>query len=143
MAITSELIGKLGGGGDVETVNVGSIPYNDLVIYSFTLDKRSVVSAALSGFKETAGQTGRWDVTAPSIEIRPTGGGVWGENRFGTSLLAHDSASGLPSNAQRGNARYLSISAALPPGNYEIVVNAEKSSRTLTVDTATIATVPL
>ena len=142
MAITSEIIGKLGG-GDVETVEVGEFGGTDLVIHSFTLDKPSVVSAALTGFHETEGGTNRWGPPAPSIEVRPPSGGVWGETRFGASLMVHSSTSGAPPESQTGNARYLSISAVLPPGDYEVVINAQGESRTLTVETATIVTTPL
>src|SRR5699024_588974 len=129
--------GKLGG-GDVETVPVGQFSGTDHVIHSFTLDRPSVVSAALTETEEQAGLTSRWGPPAPSIEVRPPGGGVWGETRFGASLMVHSSNSGVPPESQVGNARYLSISAVLPPGNYEIVVNSQGSSRTVTVDTATI-----
>ena len=143
MAITSEIIGKLGG-GDVETIPVGQFSGTDLVIYSFTLDKPSVVSAALTGFHETEGNVNRWGPPAPSIEIRPSaGGGVWGETQFGTSLMARTGSGVTTPESQTGNARYLSISAPLPPGIYEIAVNANGSSRTYTVDTATIVTTPL
>ena len=142
MAITSEIIGKLGG-GEVETVPVGQFTDTDLVIYSFTLDKASVVSAALTGIQEQEGSTQRWGPPAPSIEARPPGGGVWGETQFRTSLMVHFETSGAPPESQTGNARYLSISAVLPPGGYEIVINSNSSSRTLTVDTATIVTTPL
>ena len=142
MAITSEIIGKLGG-GDVETVPVGEFTGTDLVIHSFTLDKPSVVSATLTGIQEQEGGTKRWGPPAPSIEVRPPGGGVWGETQFGASLMVHSSTSGAPPESQTGNARYLSISAVLPPGDYEVVINAQGESRTLTVETATIATTPL
>src|SRR5699024_2272451 len=130
MAITSEIIGKLGG-GEVETVPVGQFTDTDLVIHSFTLDKPSVVSAALTGIQEQEGSTQRWGPPAPSIEARPPGGGVWGETRFRTSLMVHSSTSGAPPESQTENARYLSISAVLPPGGYEIVINSNSSSRTL------------
>ena len=142
MAITSEIIGKLGG-GDIETIPVGEFTGTDLVIYSFTLDKPSVVSAALTGLHETEGGTNRWGPPAPSIEVRPPSGGVWGETRFGASLMVHSSTSGAPPESQTGNARYLSISAVLPPGDYEVAINAQGESRTLTVETATIVTTPL
>lgn len=142
MSITSEIIGKLGG-GDVETIPVGQITGTDKVIYSFTLDNDSVVSAALTGVHEQVGLTDRWGAPAPSIEIRPPDGGVWGETRFNASLMIHSSTSRVPPESQTGNARYLSISASLPPGDYEIVVNSQSSSRTYTVDTATIVTTPL
>ena len=142
MAITSEIIGKLGG-GEVETVPVGKSTGTDHVIYSFTLDKTSVVSAALTGIQEQEGGLNRWGPPAPSIEVRPPGGGVWGETQFGASLMVHSETSGAPPESQTRNARYLSISAVLPPGGYEIVINSNGSSRTLTVDTATIVTTPL
>ena len=142
MAITSEIIGKLGS-GDVETIPVGKFTGTDLVIYSFTLDKLSVVSAALTGFHEMEGSSLRWGAPAPSIEVRPPSGGVWGETQFGTSLMAHPSSSGVPPESQSGNARYLSISAVLPPGDYEMAINTQGSSRAYTVDTATIVTTPL
>ena len=142
MAITSEIIGKLGG-GDVETVPVGQFSGTDHVIHSFTLDKPSVVSAALTGTEEQIGALGRWGPPAPSIEVRPPSGGVWGETRFGASLMVHSSTSGAPPESQTGNARYLSIGAVLPPGDYEVVINAQGESRTLTVETATIVTTPL
>ena len=142
MAITSEIIGKLGG-GDVETVPVGQFTGADLVIYSFTLDKQSVVSAALTGFHETEANTTRWGAPAPSIEVRPPSGGVWGETRFGASLMTYPSAPGGFPEAETRNARYLSISAVLPPGDYEIVINTQGETRTYTVDTATIVTTPL
>ena len=142
MAITSKIIGKLGG-GDIETVPVGQFTGADHVIHSFTLDKPSVVSAALTGTEEQIGITGRWGPPAPSIEVRPPGGGVWGETQFGASLMVHSSTSGAPPESQSQNARYLSISAVLPPGNYEIAINTQSASRTLTVDTATIVTTPL
>ena len=142
MAITSEIIGKLGG-GDIETVPVGQFSGTDHVIHSFTLDKPSVVSAALTGSEEQVGITGRWGPPAPSIEVRPPGGGVWGETQFGASLMVHSSTSGAPPESQSQNARYLSISAVLPPGDYEVVINAQSESRTLTVETATIVTTPL
>ena len=142
MAITSEIIGKLGG-GDVETVPVGEFTDTDLVIHSFTLNKPSMVSAALTGFHEMEGSSLRWGAPAPSIEVRPPSGGVWGETQFGTSLMAHSSATGVPPESQSGNARYLSISAVLPPGDYEMAINTQSSSRTFTVETATIVTTPL
>ena len=142
MAITSEIIGKLGG-GDVETVPVGQFTNADLVIHSFTLDKLSVVSAALTGILGLGSPTERWRAPAPSIEVRPPSGGVWGETRFGASLMVHSSTSNVPPESETGNARYLSISAVLPPGDYEIAINAQGSSRTYTVDTATIVTTPL
>ena len=142
MAITSEIIGKLGG-GDVETVPVGEFTGTDLVIYSFTLDKPSIVSAALKGFPEEVGETTRWSPPAPSIEVRPPSGGVWGETRFGASLMALSSTSNVPPESQTGNARFLSISAVLPPGDYEIAINTQGRSRTYTVETATIVTTPL
>ena len=140
MAITAQLIGSLGG-GDVETVPVGQFVNTDKVIHSFTLDKPSVVSAALTGLNEDG--TTPWGAPAPSIEVRPPSGGVWGETRFGASLMVHSSTSGAPPESQTENARYLSISAVLPPGSYEIVVNTQRSSRTYTVETATIVTTPL
>ena len=142
MAITSEIIGKLGG-GDVETVPVGQFTGTDLVIHSFTLDKLSVVSAALTGILGLGSPTERWRAPAPSIEVRPPSGGVWGETRFGASLMVHSSTSNVPPESETGNARYLSISAVLPPGDYEIAINAQGSSRTYTADTATIVTTPL
>ena len=140
MAITSEIIGKLGG-GDVETVPVGEFTGTDHVIHSFTLDKPSIVSAALTGLNEDG--TARWGPPAPSIEVRSPGGGVWGETRFGASLMVHSSTSNVPPESQTGNARFLSISAVLPPGGYEIVINTQSRSRTYTVETATIVTTPL
>ena len=142
MAITCEIIGKLGG-GDVETVPVGQFSGTDLVIHSFTLDKSSVVSAALTGIQEQEGSAQRWGPPAPSIEVRPPGGGVWGETQFGASLMVHSETSGAPPESQTGNARYLSISAVLPPGGYEMAINTQSGSRTLTVETATIVTTPL
>ena len=142
MAITSEIIGKLGG-GDVKEVSVGQFTGTDLVIHSFTLDKLSVVSAALTGILGLGSPTERWRAPAPSIEVRPPSGGVWGETRFGASLMVHSSTSNVPPESETGNARYLSISAVLPPGDYEIAINAQGSSRTYTVDTATIVTTPL
>ena len=141
MAITSEIIGKLGG-GDIETVPVGQFSDTDHVIHSFTLDKPSVVSAALTGLNEEDGKS-RWGPPAPSIEVRPPSGGVWGETRFGASLMVHSSTANVPPESESGNARYLSISAVLPPGGYEVVINSQRSSRTYTVDTATIVTTPL
>ena len=138
MAITSEIIGKLGG-ADVETVPVGKFTGTDLVIYSFTLDKQSVVSAALTGLHETEGGTIKWTAPAPTIEVRPTSGGVWGENQFGASLLSESTADGGKTN----DSRFLSMSAVLPPGNYEIAINSRRKTRTYTVDTATIVTTPL
>ena len=142
MAITSEIIGKLGG-GDIETVPVGQFSGTDHVIYSFTLDKPSVVSAAPTGIQEQEGSAQRWGPPAPSIEVRPPGGGVWGETQFGASLMVHSETSGAPPESQTGNARYLSISAVLPPGGYEMAINTQSGSRTLTVETATIVTTPL
>ena len=142
MAITSEIIGKLGG-GDVETVPVGQFTGTDLVIHSFTLDKPSVVSAALTGLHETEGRTTLWGAPAPTIEVRPPVGGVWGETRFSASLMIYTETTNVPPGALTGNARYLSISAVLPPGDYEAVINAQSESRTLTVETATIVTTPL
>ena len=142
MAITSELIGKLGG-GDIETIPVGQFAGADHVIHSFTLDKPSVVSAALTGILGLGSPTARWSPPAPSIEVRPPGGGVWGETQFGASLMVHAENANVPPESQTATARYLSISAMLPPGNYEIVINTQGSSRTYTVDTATIVTTPL
>lgn len=142
MAITSEIIGKLGG-GDVETVPVGQFSGTDLVIYSFTLDKMSVVSAALTGINDLPTPTGAWSAPAPSIEVRPPSGGVWGETRFNASLMVHSSTSNVPPESQAGNSRYLSISAVLPPGDYEIAINTQRGSRTHIVDTATIVTTQL
>ena len=142
MAITSEVIGKLGG-GDIETIPVGQFTGTDLVIYSFTLDKPSVVSAALTGIQEQGGSNQRWGPPAPSIEVRPPGGGVWGETRFGASLMVHTDRDNIPPESQSSNARYLSISAVLPPGDYEVAINTQSSSRTFTVETATIVTTPL
>ena len=142
MAITSEIIGKLGG-GDIETVPVGQFSGTDHVIHSFTLDKPSVVSTALTGIQESEGGTNRWGPPAPSIEVRPPGGGVWGETRFGASLMVHSESSNVPPESRTGNARYLSVSAVLPPGDYEIAINTQRESRTYTVDTATIVTTPL
>jgi len=142
LAITSEIIGKLGG-GDIETVPVGQFTGTDKVIYSFTLDKPSVVSAALTGIDEVADTIGRWGPPAPSIDIRPPSGGVWGETRFGASLMVHKDVASSPPESNPKNARYLSISAVLPPGDYEIVINTQSRSRTHTVDTATIVTTPL
>ena len=142
MAITSEIIGKLGG-GDVETVPVGQFTGADHIIHSFTLDKPSVVSAALTGLHEMEGRTIRWGAPAPSIEVRPPVGGVWGETRFGASLMVSDPNSKVPPESETGNARYLSISAVLPPGGYEIAINTQSHSRTFTVETATIVTTPL
>ena len=142
MAITSEIIGKLGG-GDIETIPVGEFTGTDLVIYSFTLDKPSVVSAALTGLHELEGRTTSWGAPAPTIEVRPPVGGAWGETRFGASLMTYPSAPGGFPEAETGNARYLSISAVLPPGDYEIVINTQGRSRTYTADTATIVTTPL
>ena len=142
MAITSEIIGKLGG-GEVETIPVGQFTDTDHVIHSFTLDKTSVVSAALTGIHEQENSTTRWGPPAPSIEVRPLSGGTWGETRFNASLMAVSSNTGVPPESQSGNARYLSISTVLPPGSYEIIINTQGSSRTFTVDTATIVTTPL
>lgn len=140
LAITSEVIGKLGG-GDVKEVPVGQFSDSDHVIHSFTLDKPSVVSATLTGLNEDG--RGRWAPPAPSIEVRPPSGGLWGETRFGASLMVHSSTSSVPPESHTENARYLSISTVLPPGDYEIVINTQGSSRTYTVDTATIVTTPL
>ena len=142
MAITSEIIGKLGG-GDIETIPVGQFSGTDHVIHSFTLDKTSVVSAALTGIQEQEGNDQRWGSPAPSIEVRPPSGGVWGETQFGASLMVHSSTVRVPPESQSGNARYLSISAVLPPGGYEMAINTQNSSRTLTVGTATIVITPL
>lgn len=141
MAITSEIIGKLGG-GDIETVPVGEFTDTDLVIYSFTLDNPSIVSAALTGFQEEEGETSRWGAPTPSIEIRTPNGGEWGVTRFGTALES-GSGSSVPIEQQSKNARFLSISAVLPAGDYEIVVNSRNRSRTIPVENATIVTTPL
>ena len=141
MAITSEIIGKLGG-GEVEIIPVGQFTDTDLVIHSFTLDKPSVVSAALAGFVESVGTDKRWAAPTPSIEIRTPNGGEWGVTRFGTALES-GSGSPVPIEQQSQNARFLSISAVLPTGDYEIVVNSRNSSRTIPVENATIVTTPL
>ena len=140
MAITTQLIGKLGG-GDVKTVPVGSCTGTDKTIHTVVLNRPSIVSANLTGFKERAGSTARWSAPAPTIEVRPPSGGVWGETRFGTSLGVHP-AGGVPDEFQTGNARFLSISAALPAGEYNIVINTRVSDRNYTVDTATITVTP-
>ncbi|MGP9723651.1 hypothetical protein ACT3SZ_06510 [Corynebacterium sp. AOP40-9SA-29] len=136
-----DVIGRIGG-GNVTTVPVGEFTGTDHTIHTVVLDGPSIVSAHLAGFNEMEGNTGRWSAPAPSIEVRPPSGGVWGETRFGASLMTHSSASNVPSESQSGNARYLSISAALPAGEYRIVVNSQGSSRTYTVDTATITITP-
>ena len=144
MAVTYEYVGKAVGGGDVTTVPVGSFGNTDKVVHTVVLDRPSIVSAHLTGFQENAGSTSVWSAPAPSIEVRPPSGGVWGETRFGASLMVYGSAVGgnVPPESQTGNARYLSISAPLPAGEYNIVVNAQGSSRTRTVDTATITVTP-
>lgn len=142
MAVAYEYVGKTGGGGgDVTTVPVGSFDDTDKVVHTVVLDRPSIVSAHLTGIQEEAGNTGRWGTPAPSIEVRPPSGGVWGETRFGTSLMAHPKGTPPPEQQTR-NSRYLSISAALPAGEYDIVINAQGSSRTFTVDTATITVTP-
>ena len=142
----TEGTGDPGGGGDpgegVTTVPVGSFTGTDKTIHTVVLDSPSIVSAHLTGINEVAGDTGRWDSPAPSIEVRPPSGGVWGETRFGRSLMVHSSAFSVPAESQMGNARYLSISAPLPAGEYHIVINTQSSSRTYTVDTATITVTP-
>lgn len=140
MAITTQLVGKLGG-GDIKTVPVGSFTGTDKTIHTVVLDRPSIVSANLTGFKEGAGDTSRWGAPAPSIEVRPPSGGVWGETRFGASLATYPT-SGIPDEFQIRNARFLSISAALPAGEYNIVINTKSSSRNYTVDTATITVTP-
>ena len=134
--------GDPGEGGDVTTVPVGSFTGTDKTIHTVVLDRPSIVSAHLTGIQEVAGDTSRWGAPAPSIEVRPPSGGVWGETRFGRSLMVHSSDTGVPPESQTGNARYLSISAPLPPGEYHIVINTQGSSRTYTVDTATITVTP-
>lgn len=142
MAVAYEYVGKTGGGGgDVTTVPVGSFGNTDKVVHTVVLDRPSIVSAHLTGIIENEGATSRWSPPAPSIEVRPPSGGVWGETRFNASLMAHSSVV-PPPESRTGNARYLSISAALPAGEYRIVVNSQGSSRTCTVDTATITVTP-
>ena len=142
----AEASGNTGGGGDpggdVTTVPVGSFTGTDKTIHTVVLDRPSIVSAHLTGIQEVAGSTTRWDAPAPSIEVRPPSGGVWGETRFGRSLMVHSASYGVPPESQMGNARYLSISAPLPAGEYHIVVNSQGSSRNYTVDTATITVTP-
>ena len=142
----AEASGNTGGGGDpggdVTTVPVGSFTGTDKTIHTVVLDRPSIVSAHLTGIQEVAGSTTRWDAPTPSIEVRPPSGGVWGETRFGRSLMVHSASYGVPPESQMGNARYLSISAPLPAGEYHIVVNSQGSSRNYTVDTATITVTP-
>ena len=140
MAITTQLVGRLGG-GDIKTVPVGSFTGTDKTIHTVVLNRPSIVSANLTGFKEGAGDTSRWGAPAPSIEVRPPSGGVWGETRFGASLAVYPT-SGIPDEFRIGNARFLSISASLPAGEYNIVINTRSSSRNYTVDTATITVTP-
>lgn len=141
MAITTEIIGRFGGGG-VDIVDVGEITNDDLVIYSFTLDKPSVVSACLDALQGTT-PTVRWGALSPTIQIRPqSGDGEWGVTRFQTAVLAGGSGS-TTEEEQTQNAAWLSISAPLPPGDYKIVINSRGSTRRYTVDTATITTTPL
>ncbi|MGP5930352.1 hypothetical protein [Corynebacterium glyciniphilum] len=136
-------IGKIGGGGDVTTVPVGSFSGTDKVVHTVVLDRPSIVSAHLTGINEVAGGTIRWNPPAPSIEVRPPSVGVWGETRFGASLMVHeDGRVTIPAEMQTGNGRYLSISAPLPAGEYHIVISTRSSSRTYTVDTATITVTP-
>ena len=124
------------------TVPVGSFGNTDKVVHTVVLDSPSIVSAHLTGIQESAGETSNWwGAPAPSIEVRPPSGGVWGETRFGGSLMVH-SGRNPPPESQTGNARYLSISATLPAGEYQIVINTQGSSRTRTVDTATIIVTP-
>ena len=124
------------------TVPVGSFGDTDKVVHTVVLDRPSIVSAHLTGIIENEGNTTRWGAPAPSIEVRPPSGGVWGETRFGGSLMTIDSSVGAPPETQTGNARYLSISAALPAGEYHIVINSQGSGRARTVDTATITVTP-
>lgn len=124
------------------TVPVGSFGGTDKVVHTVVLDRPSIVSTHLTGIQEVAGNTNRWGPPAPSIEVRPPSGGVWGETRFGGSLMALASGINPPPESQTGNARYLSISAELPAGEYDIVINTQGSSRTYTVDTATITVTP-
>ena len=138
-----------GGGGDpgedgnVTTVPVGTFTGTDKTIHTVVLDRPSIVSAHLTGFIEMEGMTTRWAPPAPSIEVRPPSGGVWGETRFGRSLIVHEDGRGtIPAEMQTQNARYLSIGATLPAGEYHIVINTQSSSRTYTVDTATITVTP-
>ena len=140
MAITTQLVGRLGG-GDIKTVPVGSFTATGKTVHTVVLNRPSIVSANLTGFKEWAGGTARWTAPAPTIEVRPPSGGVWGETRFGTSLGAYP-AGDVPDEFQTGNARFLSISAALPAGEYNIVINTRSSTRNYTVDTATITVTP-
>ena len=142
MAVTYEYVGKAVGGGDVTTVPVGSFGNTDKVVHTVVLDSPSIVSVHLTEIQGLDGFYGRWGAPAPSIEVRPPSGGVWGETRFNASLMVHTSNTNVPPESQLGNARYLSISATLPPGEYRIVVNSQGSSRTSTVDTATITVTP-
>src|SRR5699024_12559582 len=103
----------------------------------------AVDPAGLIGSLEQHGNTHRGGPPARSSEARPPGDGLWGEAQFRTSLMVHFEPSGAPPESQTRNARYLSNSAVLPPGGYEIVINSNSSSRTLTVDTATIVTTQL
>ena len=143
----TEGTGDPGGGGDpgegVTTVPVGTLTGTDKTIHTVVLDRPSIVSAHLTGFIEMEGMTTRWAPPAPSIEVRPPSGGVWGETRFGRSLIVHeDGIPPIPAEMQTQNARYLSISATLPAGEYHIVINTQSASRTYTVDTATITVTP-
>lgn len=140
--VLGPVIGRIGGGGDVTTVPVGSFDDTDKVVHTVVLDRPSIVSAHLTGINEVEGRGNRWGPPAPSIEVRPPSGGVWGETRFGASLMSHGSSANVPPESQLANARYLSISAALPAGEYHIVINTQGSSRTYTVDTATITVTP-
>ena len=142
-----EVTGDPGGGGSdpvegVTTVPVGTFTNTDKTIHTVVLDRPSIVSAHLTEIQGLDGLYGRWGPPAPSIEVRPPSGGVWGETRFGRSLMVHTSNTNVPPESQLNNARYLSISAPLPAGEYHIVVNSQGSSRTSTVDTATITVTP-
>lgn len=126
MAITSELIGKLGG-ADIQTVEL-NIPVKSgngfQTLHTIQIDKPSFVAVSLThddtnSFKGTSGRA--------AICLSGEGGIFYGAN-YGVS-----SAAGNP----------LSVTATLDAGAWQVKATSNFSSANYTAQTLTICTVKL
>ena len=125
------IVGKIGGGGEVEIRNVdiaaaGAV-WDD--VGELVVTQHSMVSV-VAIFTPTTSD--KWRNPTPSIRVLKAGETETVDNSLRGNLSPHDN----------GGNDALSVAGVLPPGTYTIAVSTQASSRSFTVTTLLITQTP-
>lgn len=134
MAITSQLVGSLGGGSvDIVPVSV-TLDNTWRTVHTVTVTETSYISARINDALLAATGDAQWGAPAPVIRVAASTSPVEGTTAFEASLST-------VAKSEREN-NHLNITALVPAGTYNILANTMKLGRNYPVSELAVIVTP-